>query len=101
MFGKLVAVILSIGVVACILLAVRQQRVQAAHELAEVQRRVMEHDRTLWHLRTEIAAKVTPQAVSELAGKQGPSAPINADRLAELIKRESEASALVSADEQR
>lgn len=100
MFAKLAALILSLGVVACILLAVRQQRVQAAHELAEVQRRVMEHDRTLWHLRTEIAERVSPVQVQELATRRGPTAPINTQRLDQLVERETEASRQVSADEQ-
>ena len=99
MFAKLAAVIVSLGVVACILLAVRQQRVQAAHELAEVQRRVMEHDRTLWHLRAEIAARVSPEQVDAMAKRRGPTAPINPERLAELVKRETQASQVVSADE--
>lgn len=100
MFAKLALVIVSLGVVACILLAVRQQRVQAAHELAEVQRRVMEHDRTLWHLRTEIAERVSPQQVDAMVKLAGPTAPINAERLRELADRETQASELVSADEE-
>ncbi len=99
MFAKLAAVIVSMGVVACILLAVRQQRVQAAHEMADVQRRVMEHDRTLWHLRAEIAARVTPEQVEKAAAGLGPTAPISAERFREMVRRETEASTLVSADQ--
>lgn len=99
MFAKLAAVIVSMGVVACILLAVRQQRVQAAHEMADVQRRVMEHDRTLWHLRAEIAARVTPEQVEKAAAGFGPTAPISAERFREMVRRETEASTLVSADQ--
>lgn len=88
---KLAAVILSIGLVACTLLAVRQQRVQAAHELADVQRRVMEHDRTLWHLRAELASRVTPAQVDLAAARFGPAAAISPERLAELLKREADA----------
>ena len=89
MSRKLALVILTIGLVACILLAVRQQRVQAANELADVQRRVMEHDRTLWHLRAELAERVTPTRVDQLAAKLGPCAAITADRFADLLARES------------
>lgn len=95
---KLAAVILSMGLVACILLAVRQQRVQAAHDLADVQRRVMEHDRTLWRLRAEIATRVTPERLEKLASKLGPNVPINAERFAELLREETEASRVASVD---
>jgi len=98
MFAKLFAVILSMGLVACILLGIRQQRVQAAHDLADVQRRVLERDRTLWRLRAEIASRVTPQAVEKLAVKLGPSAPISTERLAQLLRREAEASQLAAAE---
>jgi cell division protein FtsL len=100
MFAKLAVVIISLGVVACILLAVRQQRVQAAHELAEVQRRVMEHDRTLWYLRTEIAERVSPQQVDLMAKQAGVTAPINRERLQQLVERETKASQVVFADDQ-
>lgn len=99
MFAKLAAVIVSMGLVACILLAVRQQRVQAAHEMADVQRRVMEHDRTLWHLRAEIAARVTPGQVEKAAKRLGPTAPITAERYREMVRRETEASEVASADQ--
>src|SRR5262245_61509988 len=98
MFAKLAAVILSVGLIACILLAVRQQRVQAAHDLADVQRRVMEHDRTLWRLRSEIAARITPEQIDRLSARLGPGTTITAERFAELLKRESEASTVASAD---
>ncbi|MFN7020843.1 MAG: hypothetical protein ACK4WH_05895 [Phycisphaerales bacterium] len=90
MFGKIIAVILTMGVVACVLLAVRQQRVQAAHELAEVQRRVLEQDRLLWQLRTEIAARVVPRGVAAGAGRFGPTAVISPERFRDLVRREQE-----------
>jgi hypothetical protein len=98
MFAKLAAVIVSMGVIACVLLAVRQQRVQAAHEMADVQRRVMEHDRTLWHLRAEIAARVTPERIDKASAKLGPTAPIGPERYHEMVRRETEASQVASAD---
>lgn len=90
MFAKLATVIVSMGVIACLLLAVRQQRIQAAHELGEVQQRVLASDRTLWHLRAEIAAKVTPERVEAAAKKYGPLAAKNIERYRELLKRENE-----------
>jgi hypothetical protein len=79
-FAKLIAVILAIGVAGCTLLTLRQQRLQASHELAEIERRVAEHDRMLWRLRVEIAARVTPQKVHQLAGALGKLEPIEIDR---------------------
>lgn len=76
MFAKIAAVILAIGVVAGALLSLRQLRLQAVHELATVQRRVAEHDRTLWHLRVEIAARTTPERTEELAQALGPLEPL-------------------------
>lgn len=74
MFAKLAAVILTIGAVAATLLAARQQRLYAVHESVEAMRRIAEHDRTLWRLRGEIAARVTPGKVRQLADDFGPLA---------------------------
>lgn len=80
MFARLITLILSIGFAACVLLTLRQHRLQAAHELAEVARRIDEHDRVLWRLRVEVAGRVTPQRVYQLARMLGPLAPIEIDR---------------------
>lgn len=71
MFAKLIVVILSLGVIACVLLTVRQQRMQAVHELANVQREVARLDRTLAHLRLEVAERITPERVAEMAKSIG------------------------------
>ncbi len=71
MFAKLIAVILAMGVTACVLLTVRQQRMQAVHELANVQREVARLDRTLAHLRLEVAERITPERVAEMAKSIG------------------------------
>jgi hypothetical protein len=97
MFEKMAALVVSMGVIACVLLSLRQQRVQAAHELAEVQRRVLEHDRTLWRLRAELAAQLTPEKVERASKKFGPLLPNGPDRLAELLKREAEEPVVTSA----
>jgi hypothetical protein len=75
-FAKIAAVIVAMGIVAGALLSLRQLRLQAVHELADVQRRVAEHDRTLWHLRVEIAARTTPARTDELAQTLGPLEPL-------------------------
>lgn len=76
MFAKIAAVILAMGVVAGALLSLRQLRLQAVNELATVQRRVAEHDRTLWHLRVEIASRTTPMRAEEMARAIGPLEPL-------------------------
>jgi len=89
-FGKLVFLIVSVGIIAGVLLVNRQLRIQSAHELADAQRRVAEHDRTLWRLRAEIASRVTPERVQLAASRLGKLLPISDDRYVELVQRERE-----------
>ena len=97
MLAKLCALILSIGVVACGLLAIRQMRVLAAHDMADVQKRIAKHDRELWKLRAEVARRVTPEQVRELAAKFGPLTPISPERFEVLVRTEQdEAAQMVS-----
>ena len=100
-FAKLSAVIVTMGAVACILLAVRQQRVQAAHELADVQRRVLEHDRTLWQLRSEIAAKTMPTSIAASTKRFGPLINNSPERYREMVRREGTTSTLTAAPTER
>lgn len=79
MFAKLVLVIVTAGGAACGLLAMRQARLQAAHELAQVQFRIARHDQTLWAVRSRIASMVTPSRVQELASGIGPMRPLLAE----------------------
>lgn len=90
MFGKLVFLIVGVGVVAGVLLVNRQLRIQAAHELADAQRRVAQHDRTLWRLRAEIASRVTPQRVETAASRLGRLVAITPERFQEFVRREAE-----------
>lgn len=90
MFMKLAAMIVGLGAIACVLLGIRQSRVQAAHELANVQHRVSDHDRTLWRLRLEIARRITPDQVERQAVAFGELAPVNLERYTELVRREAE-----------
>lgn len=76
MFAKLVAVILGIGVIGCGLLALRQQRLEAASELARVQVRIRDQDERLWRLRSDIARRTTPEHVREMAAAIGPLRPL-------------------------
>ncbi len=85
---KLAALIVGLGLIACVLLGIRQLRVQAAHEMADVQRRVSAHDRELWKLRTEIAKLTTPDNIENLAQKYGVLTPINSERFTILARLE-------------
>ncbi len=76
MFAKLVALILSLGLIATVLLTVRHQRIRAVNEMAQISRRVAEHDRTLWKLRVEIASRVTPDRVYAMASRLGHLVPL-------------------------
>ncbi len=78
-FAKLCAVVISIGVVGCALLALRQSRLQAASELTQAQLRIAEHDRSLWRLRAQIAERTTPREIEEMAAALGPLVPMVPD----------------------
>jgi hypothetical protein len=75
-FPKLAVLILSLALGACILLAARQMRIQAVHELAAARLRILEADARLWKLRSAIAAKVTPQQIEAMASGLGPMRPL-------------------------
>jgi hypothetical protein len=72
-------VILSLGLCAAALLSLRQMRTQAAHELAEARLRVLQRDNELWRLRAQIAERITPEHVQELASKIHPLKPVGVD----------------------
>ncbi len=76
MFAKLCVLTISIGLVACTLLALRQQRINAVHQMAMVNLRIMEADRGLARLRTDIAANLEPRNIEALASKLGNLYPI-------------------------
>lgn len=70
-FAKLVALILVLGASGGGLLAMRQSRLQSAHELAAARLRMREHEERLLRLRTEIIEETTPAAVGELVRVEG------------------------------
>jgi Cu/Ag efflux pump CusA len=71
-FAKLIVVILTIGIVACMLLTVRQQRLQAVHDIANIQRRVAEKDRALAEFRVDLAVRLTPERIEAMTRGIGP-----------------------------
>lgn len=76
MFAKILFLILGLGLIGCALLAARQARVQAAHELADTRLRIVRHDAELLRLRALIAERVTPGNVERLAAGILPLAPM-------------------------
>jgi hypothetical protein len=60
MFGKLLAIILTLALTAAALLTIRQQRLCIAHRRAVLHRRLLEHEQTLWRLQSEISDRCRP-----------------------------------------
>ncbi len=76
MFGKLLLIILCVGAIAMALLVNRQHRIDTAHEISLLHQRLLDHERTLWKLQTEIAQRVQPtqvrQAIESLEAEWSP-----------------------------
>jgi hypothetical protein len=66
-FAKLVVLVLAVGGSAVGMLALRQSRLQAAHEAAEARLRMRAHAERLMDLRAEVARRVTPEALAPFA----------------------------------
>jgi hypothetical protein len=83
MFFKLFIIIVVVGALACALLVIRQQRIEAAHEMSLIHQRLSESERTLWQLRGQIAAACRPDEVRRMVDRQGgswmaiPAPPLN------------------------
>ncbi|MCA9288649.1 MAG: hypothetical protein KDA05_08690 [Phycisphaerales bacterium] len=71
-FAKVGVLIAAGGVIACALLAIRQQRLQAFHESAASQLRLRQHEEVVFKLRAEIAERIQPAEVRRMAGQIGP-----------------------------
>lgn len=71
MFFKLFIIILSVGALACTLLVIRQQRIEAAHEMSLIHHRLSESERTLWQLRSQIAGACRPEQVRSMVDHLG------------------------------
>ena len=67
MFAKLVVLVLAVGGTAVGMLALRQSRLQAAHEAAEARLRMRAHAERTIEVRAAIARRVTPEALAEYA----------------------------------
>lgn len=63
MFGKSIAIVLALGVMATALLAFRQQRFELAARLSRAHWRLLEQERALGRSRAAVAAAVRPDAI--------------------------------------
>jgi hypothetical protein len=79
LFGKLAVTVVCIALCAGALLAARQMRMQAAHELTEARLRVMKHDNDLFRIKANIASRVTPEQVERMATEVMPLKSMAAD----------------------
>lgn len=79
MVAKLCVMILAIGATAVTVLSLRQDRLRAVNALARTQQRMYEHDRTLFALRVQIAERITPERVQQMAAAIGATRPIVPD----------------------
>jgi hypothetical protein len=66
MFAKLLVMVLVTGATAAGLLVLRQQRIETAHELAAVHARLLEDERLLWKLQSDIAATCRTDTVRHM-----------------------------------
>jgi len=67
MFTKIAISILWIGATAVGLLVIRQHRIDTAHEMADIHRRLQTHDQTIWHLRVRILEQLDSMHINEMA----------------------------------
>jgi len=77
--AKLCVMILAIGTTAVTVLSLRQDRLRAVNALARTQQRMYDHDRTLFTLRVQIAERITPEHVEQMAAAIGATRPIVPD----------------------
>ena len=76
MLPKLIMVILVVGATASALLVNRQQRIETFHEMSIIHHRMLEHETTLWQLRSQVANRCRPEyvraAMKNLGGEWTP-----------------------------
>lgn len=76
MFGKLLAIILVLAVMALALLVERQKRYESMLEIARTHARILEQERAIWRYRADVARRIRPgevrQALSQVAGEWQP-----------------------------
>lgn len=75
LFGKLLLLIVTLALIGLSLLVVRQERYLTAARITAHHREVRQAERQVWELQAELARRVTPQRLGELAQRHGLSAP--------------------------
>ena len=80
MLAKLAFLVLVIAATGAGLLTVRQQRLEAVHEMAEALDRAAVLEREVWRLRVEAARLTSPQYAQELLAVLGETKPVVARR---------------------
>lgn len=93
MFAKLCFLVLAMGASACVLLTVRQQRLDTVHDIAVIQKRIVEHDTAFAKLRADVAAQLLPQRIETLALRIGPLVPIGVDPSGPAVRAVAQAAA--------
>lgn len=63
MFYKLLTIIVALGLIGVVLLVTRQQRIDAAHDMADTHRRLIEHETKLWRMRAEVVRRCRPEDI--------------------------------------
>lgn len=76
MLLKLCALIVAVAGCSTALLTVRQQRLEAAHEMARSVQRAQDLEEQLWRIRAVVAERVTPSRVRVMAASLGGLVPI-------------------------
>jgi hypothetical protein len=61
MLQKLIVIITALGATSAALLVNRQQRIEAAHEMAVLHSRLHDHHQVLWRMECEIASRCRPE----------------------------------------
>ncbi len=75
LFPKLLTAILALTLIGLGLLVIRQERYLAAARLTQHHQELQLTERQVWDLQAELARRVTPQRLRELAERHGLSAP--------------------------
>ncbi|MFG0251335.1 MAG: hypothetical protein ACF8NJ_00510 [Phycisphaerales bacterium JB038] len=75
LFSKLLTAILALTLIGLGLLIIRQDRYLAAAQLTQHHRALQQAQRQVWDLQAELARRVTPEHLRELAERHGLNAP--------------------------
>ena len=63
MFGKAIAIVLGLGIMATALLETRQKRYEVAAKISRTHWRLLEQQRELWRCRAQVASQVRPDSI--------------------------------------